>query len=83
MKEHLIVSAVCIALGLGSSGQARDNDRDEAHAVFVMTNSARHNEILAYHGGPGDTLEQSGRFDTGGRGSSGTAIRWALKDLSL
>ncbi len=72
MKQHLIISAVCITLGLGSSGQARDNDRDEAHAVFVMTNSARHNEILAYHRGPGDTLEQSGRFDTGGRGSGGT-----------
>jgi len=72
MKQHLIISAVCIALGLGASGQARDNDRDEAHAVFVMTNSARHNEILAYHRGSGGTLEQSGRFDTGGRGSGGT-----------
>jgi 6-phosphogluconolactonase (cycloisomerase 2 family) len=72
MKQHLIISAVCIALGLGSSGLARDNDRDEVHAVFVMTNSARHNEILAYNRSTGDTLEQSGRFDTGGRGSGGT-----------
>lgn len=72
MKQHLMVSVVSIAIGLGSSGMARDNDRDEAHAVFVMTNSAQHNEILAYRRLPGGALEQSGRFDTGGRGSGGT-----------
>jgi 6-phosphogluconolactonase len=72
MKQHLIVSAVAIALGLASGGLARDNDRDEAHAVFVMTNAAHHNEVLAYRRLPGGMLEQSGRFDTGGRGSGGT-----------
>jgi 6-phosphogluconolactonase len=72
MKQHLIASAVSIALGLAPGSLARDNDRDEAHAVFVMTNAAHHNEILAYRRLPGGTLEQTGRFDTGGRGSGGT-----------
>src|SRR5690242_3682705 len=71
MKQRLVVLAVSIAVGLGSNSFARDNDHEEAHAVFVMTNAAHRNEILAYRRLAGGVLEQSGIFRTGGRGSGG------------
>ena len=47
----------------------------EAHntgAVFVMTNDAAKNEIVAYGRAADGSLQESDRFATGGRGSGGT-----------
>jgi len=42
------------------------------HAVFVMTNNADNNEVIAYTRDPNGTLRSARRFETGGRGSGGT-----------
>jgi 6-phosphogluconolactonase (cycloisomerase 2 family) len=42
------------------------------HAVFVMTNDADANEIIAYERAPNGTLHSPHKYDTGGRGSGGT-----------
>lgn len=65
MKQHLIALAVSTALGLGSNSFARDDDREEAHAVFVMTNAVHPNEILRTDGYP---VEFSNRADISERG---------------
>jgi len=48
-----------------------DSDHDSGPAVFVMTNSAERNEILAYTRNADGTLSEAGHFSTGGRGSGG------------
>ena len=40
--------------------------------VFVMTNDAEQNEVVAYDRTPYGTLQGSHRYPTGGRGSGGT-----------
>jgi 6-phosphogluconolactonase (cycloisomerase 2 family) len=40
-------------------------------AVFVMTNNARKNEVVAYDRAANGYLTESGRYDTEGRGSGG------------
>ncbi|HET9863156.1 MAG TPA: beta-propeller fold lactonase family protein [Steroidobacteraceae bacterium] len=42
------------------------------HAVFVMTNDADANEIVAYERTPYGTLQSPRRYSTAGRGSGGT-----------
>jgi 6-phosphogluconolactonase (cycloisomerase 2 family) len=42
------------------------------HAVFVMTNDADANEVIAFERAPNGTLHSSHHYPTGGRGSGGT-----------
>jgi len=42
------------------------------HAVFVMTNDANSNEVIAYERMPNGTLHSPHKYSTGGRGSGGT-----------
>lgn len=42
------------------------------HAVFVMTNNAETNEVIAYERNQNGTLHSPHRYSTGGRGSGGT-----------
>lgn len=42
------------------------------HAVFVMTNDAEANEVIAYERSEYGTLHSPRRYQTGGRGSGGT-----------
>jgi 6-phosphogluconolactonase (cycloisomerase 2 family) len=42
------------------------------HAVFVMTNDADSNAVIAYERTPIGTLQSPRRYQTGGRGSGGT-----------
>jgi C-terminal processing protease CtpA/Prc len=74
MKKTCIFSVISLCLGLVPASDARDRDGDDQNrkAVFVMTNSASHNEILSYSVQPGGSLKAYGRFETGGRGSGGT-----------
>jgi 6-phosphogluconolactonase len=39
--------------------------------VFVQTNAAEHNKIIAFERASNGTLSNAGEFDTGGRGSGG------------
>src|SRR5215470_9688897 len=52
---------------------ARSNAQDEksAGAVFVMTNAAERNEIIAYERNADGSLQEGRKFSTGGRGSGG------------
>jgi 6-phosphogluconolactonase len=47
------------------------NGRESAPAVFIMTNSVDKNEVIAFQRAADGTLQQGGRFATGGRGSGG------------
>ena len=62
-----------LAVGLASSGlsNAQTVDSDNAGAVFVMTNAVDKNEVIAYRRASNGTLQEAGRFATGGRGSGG------------
>src|SRR5436190_18325762 len=53
--------------------QARDFDvYNNPRGVFVMTNDAEQNGVVAYDRTPYGTLQGSHRYSTGGRGSGGT-----------
>ena len=62
-----------LAIGLASPGlsKAQEGNTHDAGAVFVMTNSVDKNEVLAYRRASNGTLQEAGRFATGGRGSGG------------
>jgi 6-phosphogluconolactonase len=55
----------------GIYAQAADA-RASAHAVLVMTNSVKGNEIIAYSRAADGSLIEAKRYATGGRGSGGT-----------
>ena len=62
-----------LAIGLASPGlsKAQQGDTHSAGAVFVMTNAIDKNEVIAYRRATDGTLQEGGRFATGGRGSGG------------
>jgi 6-phosphogluconolactonase len=62
-----------LAVGLASPvlSKAQQGDKHDAGAVFVMTNAVDNNEVIAYRRATDGTLQESGRFATGGRGSGG------------
>jgi 6-phosphogluconolactonase len=72
IKTAIAMSA--IAGGAAWSGISfAANDGDNAtHAVFVMTNNADSNQVIAFQRDPNGTLENPHRYDTDGRGSGGT-----------
>ena len=62
-----------IASGVLAAPIAAESDRNLVqHAVFVMTNDADANEVIAYDRDQSGTLRKSRRYSTGGRGSGGT-----------
>ena len=68
----LALGAIASAAAL-SVAHADGNDRfGGQHAVFVMTNDAESNEVVAYERTPYGTLHSPRKYDTGGRGSGGT-----------
>lgn len=64
---------LAIALMFAATVFAQNSYRrhDEGHAVFVMTNSPHRNEIIGYRPLADGSLQEVGRFFTGGRGSGG------------
>ena len=62
---------IALALGFASAGLAKHADSDDAGAVFVMTNAADKNQIIAYSRAANGALRDGSRFETGGRGSGG------------
>jgi hypothetical protein len=68
-------SLLTIAVGIGaltSTTYASDNFIGSGGTVFVMTNDASKNEVLAYQRLFDGRLTLKERFNTGGRGSGGT-----------
>jgi len=62
---------VMLAIGAGLPARSNAETQGSAGAVFVMTNSASGNEIIAYQRNADGSLEQGRSFSTGGRGSGG------------
>jgi hypothetical protein len=45
-----------------------------SHVVFLMTNDANDNQVVAYESNPSGSFVEAGRFDTGGRGTGGGVL---------
>jgi 6-phosphogluconolactonase len=72
IKTAIALSAIVgSAAWTGASFAANDNG-NVAHAVFVMTNDADANQVVAFQRDPNGRLENSRAYATGGRGSGGT-----------
>lgn len=63
--------ALAIALILPTMAAAQNEDFANSRAVFVMTNHAERNEILAFQRKSDGSLTEKRAFSTGGRGSGG------------
>lgn len=66
----LFVVALAVAAGLSVRSNAQTGHR--RGAVFVMTNAADKNEVIAYRRNADGSLDQQSTVSTGGRGSGGT-----------
>ena len=62
---------VMLAIGAGLPARSNAETQGGTGAVFVMTNAAAGNEIIAYKRNADGSLEQRRHFSTGGRGSGG------------
>lgn len=66
----LLIVVLAITAGFPVRSNAQNDDR-AAGAVFVMTNAADKNEIIAYKRSADGSLREFHKFPTGGRGSGG------------
>ncbi|MGA3089880.1 MAG: beta-propeller fold lactonase family protein [Terriglobales bacterium] len=66
--RFLLSAVLLVSTALPALSQTQTN---AAGAVFVMTNAASRNEIIAYRRNGSGSLEQGSSFLTGGRGSGG------------
>jgi 6-phosphogluconolactonase len=71
IKAAIAMSAIAGVAWSGVSFAANDNDH-AAHAVFVMTNNADANQVVAFQRDADGTLRDPHSFGTDGRGSGGT-----------
>jgi 6-phosphogluconolactonase (cycloisomerase 2 family) len=72
VETALALGAIAAGTTLSSVAAAQSEGVGAQHAVFVMTNDADSNEVLAYERQPNGTLLRPHRYQTGGRGSGGT-----------
>jgi len=72
MKTIRVLFVVMLAAVAGLPTQSYAQGKGSAGAVFVMTNAADRNEIIAYKRNTDGSLEEGRRFPTGSRGSGGT-----------
>jgi 6-phosphogluconolactonase len=74
LASVLALGAIAATTAVHATPAAPDADRFGfgGHAVFVMTNDANTNEVIAFERTSYGTLGSPHRFDTGGRGSGGT-----------
>jgi len=68
----LLVVVLAIGAGLSARGNAQNNvENDESvGAVFVMTNTAARNQIIAYQRSADGSLSESHTFSTGGEAAA-------------
>src|ERR1700722_11185618 len=71
IKTAIAMSAIAGAAWSGVSFAANDGN-NAAHAVFVMTNNADSNQVVAFQRDRNGTLEDPHSYGTDGRGSGGT-----------
>lgn len=71
LSNSRIVLIVMLAIAIGLPLRSNAEERGTAGAVFVMTNAADQNEIIAYQRNADGSLGHRRQFSTGGRGSGG------------
>jgi hypothetical protein len=71
MKRTLTSFTFALALRCTGAAFAQQSQSDDTGAVFLMTNAADKNQIIAYDRAADGTLKEVFKFDTGGRGSGG------------
>jgi 6-phosphogluconolactonase len=72
MKSFTLAIVVCLLAGCLVLGPQASYAEESHGAVFVMTNAASDNQILAYSRQEDGSLQSAGAFSTGGNGSGGT-----------
>jgi 6-phosphogluconolactonase (cycloisomerase 2 family) len=68
----LALGTLAAGASLSSAVASATEDYGAQHAVFVMTNDADTNEVIAFERTPYGTLHSPRKYATGGRGSGGT-----------
>src|ERR1700758_851565 len=74
MRKQLQRMSVAMVIAMAAAPMimgAQDNNTTNHHAVFVMTNAADNNEVIAYQRNADGSLRETQRIPTGGRGSGG------------
>lgn len=73
MKSLKLTLVVCLLTGGAFAlGPLASQGEEHGGAVFVMTNAASNNQVIAYARQEDGSLQWSGAFSTGGNGSGGT-----------
>jgi 6-phosphogluconolactonase (cycloisomerase 2 family) len=72
IKTVIAMSAIAGGAAWSGGSFAATDDDHAAHAVFVMTNNADANQVIAFQRGPNGTLGNPHTYGTDGRGSGGT-----------
>jgi len=72
MARYLLTLA--IGGSLVTSALGAQTYTSKPHVVFFMTNNADHNQVVAYKSTGDDSFVETGRFETGGRGSGGGVL---------
>jgi 6-phosphogluconolactonase (cycloisomerase 2 family) len=70
-RRLLTLGTLAVSLVSPTLALADDDRSEHGHAVFVMTNDADANAVLAYERSAYGTLGEARRYATGGRGSGG------------
>jgi len=70
--SHALMTAVLAMSAILPARSLAQTNNGSTGAVFVMTNAADKNEIVAYKRNSDGSLQEGKKFPTGGRGSGGT-----------
>jgi len=72
IKTAIAMSAIAGGAAWSGVSFAANDGNHAGHAVFVMTNNADSNQVIAFQRDPNGTLESPHSYGTDGRGSGGT-----------
>jgi len=67
----LLFVALAVSVVSTTRSNAQDRHSNGAHAVFVMTNAVRRNEVISFQRAADGSLQEGQTFATGGRGTGG------------
>jgi 6-phosphogluconolactonase len=70
-KAVHILWMVALAISVVSPTLSNAEEKHSQGAVFVMTNDVNRNEVISYKRAADGSLQENGKFATGGRGSGG------------
>src|SRR5579864_7635004 len=71
ISRSLLLVALVVSVSYSVRTQAQFARQSQSGAVFVMNNSASRNEVISFTRAADGSLQQTGTFATGGRGTGG------------